>query len=84
MKLLRRTCLGMLLLLALSVPALAGDIPSPPAPDPPDSLGVNGVIHNPEPGEIPNPPGVMGDMSTPSIAGDIQFPGIALLIAALF
>ena len=89
MKLLRRTCLGLLLLLALSVPALAGDITNPPV------AGTNGVIHNPAPGDIsspptaagdiPSPPGVAGDMSTPGAAGETQFPGIiTALILALF
>jgi hypothetical protein len=84
MKNLRRTCLGLLLLCALSVPALAGDIPSPPARSgPQESPGVTGPQESPGlTGEIPCP-GVTGDIQAPGFTGDIPFPGVILIIATL-
>jgi hypothetical protein len=95
MKQLRRTCLGLLMLLALSVPALAGDIPSPPAPaGPQESPGLTGEIPNPpsangimpngDGGDISSPPSATGDIQAPGVTGDILCPGITLIFLGLF
>ncbi len=62
MKYLRRICAGFLLILALSIPALAGDIASPGFTDgPQESPGAT------DPGETQGP-GYLGDISSPGIA----------------
>jgi hypothetical protein len=67
---LRNLCAGLLLLLALSVPAFAGEILTPPgAAGPTEVPGrADGTAES---------PGVAGDMHTPSAAGETQFPGVA-------
>jgi hypothetical protein len=94
MKQLRRTCLGLLMLLALSVPALAGDMGCPPVAGPQESPGLAGemstppvaygIIHNPPPGDILNPPGPSGVIHNPDDPGDLLTSGIALFFAGFF
>lgn len=94
MKQLRRTCLGLLMLLALSVPALAGDMLTPPVAGPQEGPGLrgdmgtppgaNGVIHNPDGGDILNPPGPSGVIHNPDDPGDLLTSGIALFFASFF
>jgi hypothetical protein len=92
MKQLLRICAGLILVLALSLPAFAGEILTPPA-GPQESPGFAGDIQNPPladgpqespglTGEIPCP-GVTGEMPGAGVAGGIEMPGLSLL-AALF
>jgi hypothetical protein len=75
MKHLRRICGGLLLVLALSVPTLAGDMSGPGVTDgPQESPGVMGPQES---------PGVAGDIQMPGLAGDILIPGIGLILALL-
>ncbi len=75
MKNLRRICAGLLLIFALSVPALAGEMDFPGITDgPQESPGVTGPQES---------PGITGEMSTPGFAGDIWTPGISLLSSLL-
>jgi len=60
MKLLRQLCVGFVLLLALSIPTLAGDLP----------LGVTGEIQNGLTGNI-ECPGIAGQIECGGITGDI-------------
>jgi len=83
MKNLRRICCGLLLVLALAIPAFAGETSAPP-----------GETSTP-PGEMNSPPGpgltmtVLGETQGPSIqqeadlAGDILTPGLSLVISFL-
>ena len=76
MKHLRRICGGFFLVLALSIPAFAGEIPSTDSPAP----SVAGDIHTTD-----RPaPGVAGEISCPGIAGVIGSPGINLILSLLF
>ena len=79
MKHLRQLCLGLFLVLALSIPAFGGDINTPgiagdiPCPGVTGDIGTPGVTgHIPCPGvtgEIPN--GITGEISTHGVAGNI-------------
>ena len=100
MKQLRQFCLGTLMVLALSITALAGDISMPGVTNgTQESSGI--TVHIPCPGaagEMQN--GITGDMPTPGaageipnnvagdmpfgITGDIPFPGILLFFISLF
>jgi hypothetical protein len=80
MKKLLRICAGLILVLALSLPAFAGEIPTPPA-GPQESPGITGPQESPGlTGEMPGA-GVAGEMPTVGFTGDIGFPD---LLAALF
>jgi len=68
MKHLRQICAGLILVLALSLPVFAGDIPSPP--------GAPGDISTPGVAGETQFPGVTGQQESPGVAGDVQFPGI--------
>lgn len=100
MKNLRQICLGLSLILALSMPAFAGETQTPPftcvageigcpgITGPQESPGITGDISTPGVrGEIPTS-GIAGDISTPGITGAISTPGIrgilSLIFAALF
>lgn len=69
MKHLRRICGGFLLVIALSIPAFAGETATPP-----------GETASP-PGQTQTPPGETN--SPPGITGDILGPGISLIISIL-
>ena len=76
-----RKILGVaVLMLALCCPALAGEMPTPPAPAPPpqgstvESPTTGGVTLN---GEIPTPP---GEIHTPGI---MHTPGVSESLAAV-
>ena len=76
MKHLRRIGLGILLALALSMPAFAGTMPVGGITGPQESPGITGDMPNGSTeGEIPTPPG---------LTGDILFPGVAAIISLLF
>lgn len=70
MKHLRRICGGFLLVIALSIPAFAGETLTPP-----------GETSTP-PGETQTPPGETN--APPGITGDILGPGFDLIISILF
>jgi hypothetical protein len=75
MKHLRRLGGGLLLVLALSIPAFAGEVDTP---------GIAGEIETPgltgDTQETPTP----GDMHTPGLVGEIGIPGLSLILATLF
>ena len=76
MKLLRRFCLGFLLIFALSMPALADDIECPGITD--------GAQESPSiTGHIPCGD-VAGNIECPGIMGHIDCPGLSLLLSLLF
>lgn len=61
MKTLRQLCVALVLTLALTIPALAGEIQLPPAPPPPPQVATYGEISTPgAPGTIDTPPGEIG------------------------
>lgn len=78
MKHLRQIFLGFSLVLALSVPAFAGDVQAPAR------TCVVGDISCPGIADPQESPGVTGNISTPGITGEILTPGISLILAALF
>ena len=82
MKHLRRICGGFLLVIALSIPAFAGETQTPPGhtETPP---GVTGPQESPGVAGDISTPGVAGEMSTPGVLGDILTPGLNLLISIL-
>jgi hypothetical protein len=63
-----RLCLALALIVAFTVPAMAGggDIDTP---------GLNGEISTPGASGDISTPGVSGDISTPGVSGDISTPG---------
>jgi hypothetical protein len=65
MKHLRQVCLGLFLLLALSIPAFAGDMHAP---------SVTGTIECGVAGEMAT--GITGEISGPGATGDILGPGV--------
>jgi hypothetical protein len=67
MKHLRQLCAGLLLVLALSANALAGDILTP---------GVTGTAESPGYTGVAESPGFAGIMDTPSVTGEILTPGL--------
>ena len=75
MKQLRRLCISLVLLLALSITAFAGDVSTP---------GVFGDISTPGVAGDVSTPGIAGDISTPGIAGDILTPGLSMFLSILF
>jgi hypothetical protein len=79
MKHFRQIFLGFSLVLALSIPALAGDIQAPAR------NCVAGEISCPGNTGPQESPGVAGNISTPGITGEMLTPGIvSLILAALF
>jgi len=72
MKHLRHLSLGLLLVLALSIPAFAGETPCGLTDGPQESPGLTG--------EIPFP-GITGPQESPGIVGDIQTPGLSFLFS---
>ena len=83
MKQLLRFCAGLILVLALSLPAFAGEIPTPPA-GPQESPGVTGPQESPGfTGDVQFP-GVDGQTQTPGITGDVLFPGLLSALFSLF
>ncbi|MGB9180319.1 MAG: hypothetical protein WCB68_13890 [Pyrinomonadaceae bacterium] len=64
MKHLRQLGLGILLVLALSMPAFAGNMPISGIAGPQESPGVTGIIHTPGlAGDILTPPGLAAIIS---------------------
>jgi hypothetical protein len=83
MRHLRRTCAGLLLVLALSAAAFAGETQFPGADGQMETPRAAGDMQFPgATGDIPNP-SVAGDISTPGVMGDILLPGIRLLLSTL-
>ena len=78
MKHLRQFCLGLFLILALSIPALAGDMQCGVTGN--MGAGITGEIQTGITGNMPT--GVTGEMPT-GVAGDVQFPGILLFLMSL-
>lgn len=93
MKYIRQLCAGILLVLALSLPALAGEMGQPRATNgTPETPGIAGDVQYPGitgemqydvAGEMQQPIAV-GEISCPSIMGEIECPGISLIFAILF
>jgi hypothetical protein len=86
MKHLRQLCIGLFLVLALSIPAFAGDMPNGITGE--MGAGVTGEMSTGITGQIPT--GITGEIGT-GITGDIhggftgEMPGgISLLLALLF
>lgn len=97
MKNLRQICLGLSLILALSMSAFAGDIHipgrtcaageigCPGITGPQESPGITGEIGTPGITGNISTPGITGNISTPGFTGDILTPGIvSLILAGLF
>ena len=72
---LRQLCIGFVLVLALSIPAFAGEIECGLTDGPQESSGIAG--------DIPCP-GVTGQIECPGIMGEIECPGLSLLLSLLF
>ena len=84
MKHLRRTCAGLILVLALSLPVFAGDMLTPPVAGPQESPGITGDTQFPGATGPQESPGVAGEINIPGITGDTQFPGLLAAIFSLF
>jgi hypothetical protein len=74
MKHLRKVCGGLVLVLALSLPVIAGEMSTPGIADDISTPGVAGETQF---------PGVAGDMQFP-ITGEIGFPGLSFILAFFF
>ncbi|MBC8031873.1 MAG: hypothetical protein H7Z16_17455 [Pyrinomonadaceae bacterium] len=89
MKKLRQICLGFLLLLALSIPVVAGDVQAPALTCVAGEIGCPGVTGPQESpgvtGDV-STPGITGEIGTPGVTGDVLTPGfiISLILAGLF
>ena len=75
MKHLRQLCAGFVLVLALSIPAFAGDMETTSVPGTIDCPGITG--------DIPCP-SVTGQVECPGIMGEIECPGLSLFLTLLF
>jgi len=71
MKAFRRLFIAVLLMLAFTLPVLAGDVHVPGAPAPGDTQGP--------PGETQTPPSAAGIAQTPGFTGETHGPGFAAL-----
>lgn len=79
MKYLRQICLGFFLLLALSIPAFAGDVQAPARTCVAGEIGCPGATGPQE------SPGVTGPQESSGITGEILTPGlVSLVLAAIF
>lgn len=79
MKYLRQICLGFFLLLALSIPAFAGDVQAPALTCVAGEIGCPGATGPQE------SPGVTGPQESSGITGEILTPGlVSVVLAAIF
>jgi hypothetical protein len=84
MKQLLRICAGLILVLALSLPAFAGEILTPPVAGPQESPGVMGPQESPGFAGDMGAPGLTGDIQAPGFMGDIGCPGLLAAFFSLF
>ncbi len=79
MEYLRRICLGFFLVLALSIPAFAGDVQAPALTCVAGEIGCPGATGPQE------SPGVTGPQESPGFTGEILTPGlVSLVLSGIF
>ncbi len=78
----RQILLGSFLVLAVSIPALAGETLCPPGEI--GTPGITGELSSPGIRGSQDSPGVTGEITTPGLTGEILTPGITWILAAVF